>query len=138
MARESIGRSQLDDLPEPVKALIVFGTVGLIALIWMGIAGNGKVRSAGIWLGSLLLLVLVVAAVVGTTSASWSAGRRVANAKSLLAAPNAPAEPHAADTSRPAIHDAISTELAELARLHREGVLTPEEFASAKTRVLGG
>jgi hypothetical protein len=33
--------------------------------------------------------------------------------------------------------DAISAELGELARLHREGVLTPEEFSSAKARVLG-
>lgn len=120
------------DLPSWVGWLVVtviFGVPGAIGIA--NIHPGHALKSAGLWLGALVLLVVVVVAVVGSTSASWTAGRRIAGqgrpqtaaARASIDGLNAP-------------KDATVEKLRGLAQLHAEGVLTDEEFAAAKRRLL--
>jgi Short C-terminal domain len=126
------------ELTEGQGALVLFGVLAFMVLVGMFVAGNAAVRAAAIWIGSLGLLVVVVAAIVGTTSASWTAGRRVA--ASAIPSPSMPAAPKDGKQSEVVESNAgvdVATALTSLASLYREGALTAEEFEAAKRHLLG-
>jgi hypothetical protein len=76
------------------------------------------------------------AVISGTaTAVSGRVARRQAGAAQAQAAAAAPAAPAAAPAA-PAGGDS-SAKLQELANLHAQGVLTDDEFAAAKAKVLG-
>jgi hypothetical protein len=78
------------------------------------------------------------AVISGTaTAVSGRVARRQAGAAQAQAAAAAPAAPApAAAPAAPAGGDS-SAKLQELANLHAQGVLTDDEFAAAKAKVLG-
>ena len=104
----------------------------MVVLI-IGIAsGNKALHAAALWLGGLGLLVLVVAAVVGTTSASWTAGRRIAGRQP---GEGAATGPEAAGPSGQ-LGSAALENLERLVRLRDAGALTYEEFDAGKRQIL--
>jgi hypothetical protein len=128
--RESKGSK---DLP---AILVLTAMIVAMAVAYAIHFGYGhSVKTAGLWAGSLVLLVVVVIAVVGATSASWTAGRRVGRVSTVpsAAAPSRSDAPNV--VSGPLADDAVGA-LTQLARLHATGALTDAEFAAAKERVL--
>jgi len=86
----------------------------------------------------LLRMAARTAVVAGTaTAVSGRVARRQASKYDQQAAAQQPQyapEPQAAD---PAPVDPTTAKLQELAQLHGSGVLTDEEFAAAKAKILG-
>ncbi len=75
-------------------------------------------------------------AVISGTATAVSgrvARRQMSQAQAAAPAPAAPAAPAPA---APAVDDSTA-KLQELANLHAQGVLTAEEFAAAKAKILG-
>jgi hypothetical protein len=71
------------------------------------------------------------AVISGTaTAVSGRVAHRQAQQYSASAAQPAPAAPQAAE-------DSAATKLQELANLHAQGILSDDEFAAAKAKVLG-
>lgn len=56
----------------------------------------------------------------------------------VVAAPSIAADPEPAPASQAAAAPTLSSRLRELADLHKEGILSDEEFAAAKAKLLGG
>lgn len=73
-------------------------------------------------------------AVISGTATAVSG--RVAHRQAQNYAGQAPSAPAPAPAA-PATHDDSSAQLVELANLHQQGVLTDEEFAAAKAKILG-
>jgi len=79
-------------------------------------------------------LALMAGVAVGKHAASQQAAaqqQQQAQAQQAKAAPAAPAAPAAAPPKD------VTAELQKLADLHKSGVLTDEEFAAAKKKLLG-
>jgi membrane protease subunit (stomatin/prohibitin family) len=77
------------------------------------------------------------AVVAGTaTAVSGRVARRQAGRYAEQDAQQAPPPPAAAEAAAPAESD-DAAKLQELAQLHANGVLTDEEFAAAKAKILG-
>ena len=79
-------------------------------------------------------LALMAGVAVGRHAASQQAAaqqQQQAQAQQAKAAPAAPAAPAAAPPKD------VTAELQKLADLHKSGVLTDEEFAAAKKKLLG-
>lgn len=117
----------------------IFLIVGFGGLI-VSVGGlETEVARAAIWIGSLALLVVIVIAVVGATSASWTAGRRIAAPTRAGSSPP-PFETGATVSPPPhpeiATHDNVVQALRDLGKLHSEGVLSDDEFAQAKGSIL--
>jgi membrane protease subunit (stomatin/prohibitin family) len=74
-------------------------------------------------------------AVISGTATAVS-GRVAHNQAQKYAGQAAAAAPAAAPTAAPAADD-TSAKLQELANLHAQGILSDEEFAAAKAKVLG-
>jgi membrane protease subunit (stomatin/prohibitin family) len=74
-------------------------------------------------------LALMAGMAMGRNQAAHA--QQQAQAQQAQAAPAAPAVPAAAPTKD------VTTELQKLADLHKSGVLTDEEFAAAKKKILG-
>jgi hypothetical protein len=107
---------------------------GLVVLATQGVFDSPAAR----WLGALVLLVVVIAAIVGTTSASWTAGRRLAGNKAtgpLTARGVGVRKPEDVSAVPPQASETVGA-LAQLTGLHQQGALTDDEFAAAKSRVL--
>ncbi len=80
--------------------------------------------------------LLRVAAVAGTASAV--SGRVQRNQQQKFAAQHAAAAQAAAPAAAPAASDEDPmAQVQKLAELHKQGVLTDEEFAAAKAKALG-
>jgi hypothetical protein len=85
-----------------------------------------------------------LAAGAATATVAYRAGQRRAEqdtyneqAQAAYAATQAPPPAYAAPASAPAPETDTIAELERLARLHESGALSEEEFAAAKSRVLG-
>ena len=74
-------------------------------------------------------LALMAGVAIGKNQAAQA--QQQAQAQQAQAAPAAPAAPAAAPTKD------VTAELQKLADLHKSGVLTDEEFAAAKKKLLG-
>ena len=88
----------------------------------------------------LLRMAARTAVVAGTaTAVSGRVARRQAARYDQQAQPQqAAAEPEPAEPAEPASpEDAETAKLQQLAQLHSQGVLSDEEFAAAKAKVLG-
>ncbi len=92
----------------------------------------GHVLAIGAWLTIALSVAIILAALTPPNAATE-------------ARPELAARLHATNASRPVSHssgppdrptDGISAEVARLAKLHADGVLSPEEFKSAKAKLL--
>ena len=120
---------------DTVSVVVLCCVIALMAGGFAGHFGYGDiVKRAAIWIGSLGLLVIVVVAVVGATSASWTAGRSVAPRLDKKAPP---ARPATSDAASPVVGQSPDVgALTELARLHSMGALTDAEFEAAKHRVI--
>jgi hypothetical protein len=68
----------------------------------------------------------------------WQQQEYDQQARAAYAAQPAPAPPAAPAPSAPASDDSLSAQLERLADLKAQGVLTDEEFAAAKARLLNG
>jgi hypothetical protein len=80
--------------------------------------------------------LLRVAAVAGTASAV--SGRVQRNQQQKFAAQDAAAAQAAAPAAAPAASDEDAmAQVQKLAELHKQGILTDEEFAAAKAKALG-
>lgn len=75
------------------------------------------------------------AVIAGTATAV--SGRVANRQQQKFADQNAPQEPQAAAPAAEAPADDQTEQLKKLADLHSQGVLTDEEFAAAKAKVLG-
>ncbi len=86
----------------------------------------------------LLRGVARTAVIAGTaTSVSNRVSRRQANRWAEQEQPQQYAEPVAAAAPPPAPQDDLVTKLTQLGELHDKGVLTDEEFAAQKAKLLG-
>ena len=84
----------------------------------------------------LLRMAARTAVVAGTaTAVSGRVARRQAAKYDQQAAPQYAQEPQYAEAPEP--EDDSTTQLQNLAALHTQGVLTDEEFAAAKAKILG-
>ena len=84
----------------------------------------------------LLRMAARTAVVAGTaTAVSGRVARRQAAKYDQQAAPQDAQEPQYAEAPEP--EDDSTTQLQNLAALHTQGVLTDEEFAAAKAKILG-
>lgn len=79
--------------------------------------------------------LLRVAAVAGTASAV--SGRVQRNQQQKFAAQDAAAAQAAAPTAPAASDEDPMAQVQKLAELHKQGILTDEEFAAAKAKALG-
>ena len=82
----------------------------------------------------LVRMAARTAVVAGTATAV--SGRVARNQQQKYEAQDAQAQQAAAPAAAPAEEDQ-TTQLEKLASLHQQGVLTDEEFAAAKAKVLG-
>ncbi len=86
----------------------------------------------------LLRMAARTAVVAGTaTAVSGRVARRQAARYDQQAAPQYAQEPQYAPEPPPEAEDDSTAQLQNLAALHTQGVLTDEEFAAAKAKILG-
>ena len=86
----------------------------------------------------LLRMAARTAVVAGTaTAVSGRVARRQAARYDQQAAPQYAQEPQQYAPEAPEAEDDATTQLQNLAALHTQGVLTDEEFAAAKAKILG-